>query len=318
MEISSPPSLVQLIEQQSAYKPGPDLLALRDALLERYGDATQAMLYYGSCLRSGNAADGLVDLYVIVDDYQNAYKKHGVALLNTLLPPNVFYLEVPLTKNKIRAKYAVLTLNDFQRGTSRRWFHSYLWARFAQPVGLLYTCNNAITQQIYTHLGQAVITFLYRVIPRLPDSLTIAEIWQEGFKLTYKAELRPEKTDRAQLLFSRYESDFKTRALAAFPSLPFNITVDPADNSRYQITIPTHLSRFSRISWALRFAQGKLLSVLRLCKATLTFQGGIDYIIWKLERHSGQEIEVTPRLRRYPLIFVWGLMWRLYRRGVFR
>ena len=34
------------------------------------------------------------------------------------------------------------------------------------------------------------------------------------------------------------------------------------------------------------------LSVLRLLKALFTFEGGLDYIAWKLERHSGQRIEV--------------------------
>ena len=68
----------------------------------------------------------------------------------------------------------------------------------------------------------------------------------------------------------------------------------------------------------LGFVQGKLLSILRLTKALFTFEGGLDYIAWKLERHSGQPIEIPPRVRRWPLVFVWGFMWKLYRRGVFR
>ena len=79
------------------------------------------------------------------------------------------------------------------------------------------------------------------------------------------------------------------------------------------------LSRaISRAAWALRIAQGKLLSVARLLKALFTFDGGLDYIAWKLERHSGVPVEIPDKVRRYPLIFVWGLFWKLYRRGVFR
>jgi hypothetical protein len=55
-----------------------------------------------------------------------------------------------------------------------------------------------------------------------------------------------------------------------------------------------------------------------LMKASFTFQGGIDYIAWKLERHTGIPVEVSPRVRRHPLIYGWGMLWRLYRRGVFR
>ncbi|MGW8311390.1 MAG: hypothetical protein ACWGNB_10050 [Thiogranum sp.] len=74
----------------------------------------------------------------------------------------------------------------------------------------------------------------------------------------------------------------------------------------------------NRIAWRLRTVQGKLLSLARLSKALFTFDGGLDYLAWKLERHSGQHIEVPDRVRRYPLLFVWVLVWDLYRRGVFR
>ena len=61
-----------------------------------------------------------------------------------------------------------------------------------------------------------------------------------------------------------------------------------------------------------------MLSVLRLFKALFTFEGGFDYIAWKLERHSGKVITIPPKVRKYPLLFVWGFMWRLYRDGVLR
>ena len=48
------------------------------------------------------------------------------------------------------------------------------------------------------------------------------------------------------------------------------------------------------VAWGLRRAQGKLLSIMRLIKALLTFEGGLDYIAWKLERHSGEEIIIPP------------------------
>ena len=74
----------------------------------------------------------------------------------------------------------------------------------------------------------------------------------------------------------------------------------------------------SHITWRLRSLQGKVLSVLRLLKAITTFEGGVDYILWKIQRHSGVTVEVEPRLRRRPLLAIWVLSWRLYRRGGFR
>ena len=57
---------------------------------------------------------------------------------------------------------------------------------------------------------------------------------------------------------------------------------------------------------------------MRLVKALFTFEGGLDYIAWKLERHSGEKIDIPDRVRRAPLIFLWGFFWDLYRRGIFK
>ncbi len=68
----------------------------------------------------------------------------------------------------------------------------------------------------------------------------------------------------------------------------------------------------------LRRGLGKLMSVLRLLKALFTFAGGLDYIAWKLQRHSGQEVVIPERVRQFPLLFIWGFCWQLYRRGIFK
>jgi hypothetical protein len=61
-----------------------------------------------------------------------------------------------------------------------------------------------------------------------------------------------------------------------------------------------------------------MLHVLRLAKAAFTFAGGLDYILWKIARHSGVTAEPTPWQRRHPLMAAPVLAWRLYRRGAFR
>ena len=58
--------------------------------------------------------------------------------------------------------------------------------------------------------------------------------------------------------------------------------------------------------------------MLRLAKASLTFEGGVDYAAWKIERHTGVRVVVTDRLRRYPLVFGWTVLWRLLRRRALR
>ena len=48
----------------------------------------------------------------------------------------------------------------------------------------------------------------------------------------------------------------------------------------------------------LRRINGKALSALRLMKAAFTFEGGADYLAWKIARHSGVEIELKAWLGR--------------------
>ena len=112
------------------------LQALVGELQGRHGTCINSVLFYGSCLRSGNVFDGLVDLYVIVDSYRACYGSSWQALANWLLPPNVFYIELPVADKTLRCKYTVISSADLERGASR-WFQSYIWGRFTQPVDII-------------------------------------------------------------------------------------------------------------------------------------------------------------------------------------
>jgi hypothetical protein len=64
--------------------------------------------------------------------------------------------------------------------------------------------------------------------------------------------------------------------------------------------------------------KGKLLSVVRLAKASATFAGGVDYIAWKINRHAGTKIEIKPWQRRWPLLAAISLVPRLLKSGAVR
>jgi hypothetical protein len=304
---------------QPAAPDSPAPQALVDALRGRHGKAVNAILFYGSCLRSGDLYDGLVDLYLIVDSYTACYSHKSRALANWVLPPNVFYSEIRVADRVVRAKYAVLSSADLRNGTSRRWFHSYLWGRFTQPTALAWCRNKSARREIEASLKNARRTFLERVLPRLPAVGQVRDLWQQGLQLSYGAELRAESAGRSAELTAAAVDYYVAVTREAADSLRYPLTFEGnGADTRYRAGIPALSRVLSRAGWILRAVQGKLLSVARLLKALFTFEGGLDYIAWKLERHSGQRIEIPPRVRRHPLIFVWGLFWSLYRRGVFR
>jgi hypothetical protein len=92
----------------------------------------------------------------------------------------------------------------------------------------------------------------------------------------------------------------------------------PAPAGGYKNPAERRDRRWSALAWALRRLQGKALSVLRLLKASFTFDGGLPYLAWKIERHSGVALEITPFMRRFPRLGAIGAFWRTWRRGGFR
>jgi hypothetical protein len=314
-----PSELISAIERNAFRKASPAVQVLIDEILARHGQATQGILFYGSCLRSGDDLDGLVDLYLLVDSYRNAYPGRVPALLNALLPPNVFYLERQFEGQTVRTKYAVLSLDDFQKGTSKRWFHSYLWGRFAQPTAILYHRNEAMAGLMVKGLAQSVLTFTRRVLPRVPAEFNARQLWGRGLELSYGAELRTERPEKGAHLFDAAPPYYAEVTRLAMDTGAFPVSaMAGTDPLQYRARISNGTRRISRWAWGLRSWQGKLLSVLRLVKAVTTFEGGVDYILWKIKRHSGVTVDMDPRLRHHPLLGVVVLAWRVYRRGGFR
>lgn len=316
--IAKPATLTDILDKQTRVETPAELNVLIDALHDRHGASIDCILFYGSCLRSGNVFDGLVDLYLIVDSYRSFYTKKRHAIANWLLPPNVFYIEVMAETGTIRCKYAVVSSSDFRHGT-QRWFHSYLWGRFTQPVAIVYCRNETVRKKMLDNLAGAITRFLSKSLPAVAAEGTVRDLWVQSLQLSYRAELRTESGQRAMQLIDDQPVFYADITCATLPALQDKLSLQgDSIDSRYQSTLTAWQRTLGQSDWFARRLFGKFLSVLRLVKALFTFDGGLDYIAWKLERHSGQKVEIPERVRRYPLIFIWGLFWRLYRRGIFR
>lgn len=297
----------------------PNLAALLEQLRERHHDAVCGVLLYGSCLRSGNIYDGLLDLYLICDDYRTAYSSAWLSATNWLLPPNVFYAEHNQNGQTLRSKVTVISLRDFRRGCSTAWFQSYIWGRFAQPTRILYSRDETSHNQLEDCLQQAVRTMLLNSLPALPQEGKVSDLWKEALGLSYATELRTERKDRANELAQSAQEFYATLTPLHCGSLGFPVAVyDVDDELHYRSLISAISRKRAGLAWAMRRGQGKLMSIMRLVKALFTFEGGLDYIAWKLERHSGEEVVIPDKVRRAPLIYLWGFFWGLYRRGIFK
>lgn len=288
----------------------------RDLLLEqirkRYGKGLLAVLIYGSYLRGKR--DTLLDFYVLLDSYR-AMPRRWQGWLARALPPNVYQIHQGSPPDEIRAKVAVLTLDRFEDAVSRD-FHSYFWARFAQPCGILYYRDEEVQSRVIEAICQASKTFVSRVIPRLPACFDAGRLWAKGLGLTYQCEFRSEPPGHAEKLF-RYWPDYYRLLSSALAGQGLGFEASGTTDS--YVNRCSEKTRFwSPASWWLRRVQGKILSTLRILKAALTFDGALDYLLWKIKRHSGIYIEPTELQRNFPVFFAWPLLFRLWRRGAFR
>lgn len=297
-------------------RPAPAPVArLSEEMRRRFGEAVVGVLFYGSCLRQGDALEGIVDLYVIVSDYSRAYSRWRSRILAHVLPPTVGYLELEGKGATVRAKYAVISLADFRKGTSSRWFHSYLWGRFSQPCLLAYSRDPGAADAIAGCLARATRTLVSKALPLLDTRTDAVSAWAQALDLSYGTELRPESNSRARELVEA-DRDFYERLLQSLEAELPGLTRSPEGDFQIRTSAPRRLG--ASLGWGTRRVTGKLLSTLRWIKALATFEGGLDYAAWKLERHSGVKVHITDRMRRRPWLHVWGELIRLYRRGVLR
>lgn len=283
--------IASLVREELALPVDPRVAAMATAIAARYPGSARAVLFYGSCLRETQLDGLMLDFYLIVSDYGDAYPKRWMALANRLIPPNVF----PFQAGGLMAKYAVLSESDFHRLNGPETRNVSVWARFAQPSRLVWAVDDTARDKAAAAVARAAPTLL-AAAGRIGGE-SILDWWRRAFSLTYSVELRAERTSRAQSVVDadpdRYR-DFGEAAAAAIP-----------------VGAPSG-------GWMRRRIEGKALSITRLAKASLTYAGGIDYLAWKINRHAGTKIEIKPWQRRWPLLAALTLVPRLMRSGAIR
>ncbi len=308
------PLLTDLVAEELTQPVDPRVVDMAAAIAGEYGAAARAVLFYGSCLRSRELDGQMLDFYLIVSSYRQAYRARWMATANRLIPPNVF----PFEHGGLAAKFAVLSEDDFFRLNGPRTLSVSVWARFAQPARLVWQADARAAAHCVAAVARAAPTLLSAARPMIPgDHLRDPlQLWREAFGLTYRAELRAERGGRAASVVDAEPDRFRRftgpalEAGAAGRLMPGGtVTLTPVgERERAQ----------SRALWARRRRAGKALTAIRLAKASATFAGGIDYLAWKVNRHAGTAIEIKPWQRRWPLLGALTLLPRLLKRGAVR
>ena len=261
------------------------------AIRERHGDRVQALLYYGSSGRESDDATKMLDFYVLVDSYRATHGPGLRAVMNRLLPPAVYYLEV----GEATCKYSILSLAEFEKRCGPQALLSQVWGRFSQPTGVI--AEGAVRQRVQSARATAIRHLAAETKPlfdTLPDAIGF---WARAYHESYRTELRPEAPlERSREIVERFADRYGRL---------FDLVGDVEGRAG------------AKARWFWRRVWGKPMTAMRVLNSAATFDGGLDYVLRKVENHSGVRIEPTASQRRHPVLWSPVLAWKLWRRGAF-
>jgi hypothetical protein len=266
----------------------------------RLADESQALavLFYGSNLRTGSR-EGVLDFYVLTG---------GAA--ESGLWPRVSYREWDHEGERLRAKIATMTLAMFARAAAGEVIDTTIWARFVQPCALVWCRDPVARTRVEQALSDAAITAAGLAAAVGPETGAEADFWAALFRATYRAELRVEQPGRENSILEANAAHFSGLLGLAWDA-------GGIAHSRNAGQLRPELSPRARADtlrwWQRRRRMGKPLNIVRLVRASFTFDGAARYIAWKIERHTGLPVRLTPWRERHPLLSAPAVMWELSR-----
>jgi len=304
------------IEQKLATATAPAVEEFAARLAARGHGSVLVVLFYGSGLRSGDLADGLLDFYLIVDRLSHWHGRGIAAAANRLLPPNVFYQEALIDTQTLRAKVAVLSLAQFQRGMRAERLDTTLWARFTQPARCAWSRDTTAFTACAAACASAATTAAGWAARLGPQAASAQDYWRALFHRTYASELRVERGTRSDTVVGYDPAYYE--ALLPLAWRAAGIRFEQGADGLLQPGISAAQRQAAERAWRRRQILGKPLNIVRLAKAAFTFDNGADYLAWKIERHSGVKLGLTEWQRRHPILAAPAVLWRLRRRSVLR
>jgi hypothetical protein len=284
--------------ERSLDRPVPDFVTAAAEALAARDERAVAVLFYGSNLRTGSA-EGVLDFYVL---------REGSVELG--IWPRVGYLELPHEGAVLRIKLATMTLATFARAAAARTLDTTIWARFVQPSALVWRRDDRAAERAVAAVAAAAVSAGRFAAALGPERGRPADWWRALFAQTYAAEFRVEKRGRGDEIVAHDPDRYARLLPLAWEAGEVRFTVS---GDMLVPLLPSAERASLRRAWARRRRAGKPLNLLRLMKAAFTFDGAARYGAWKIERHTGVPVVLTPWRERHPLLAAPGVLWRVWR-----
>ena len=257
-----------------------------------------AVLFYGSNLRTGEL-EGVLDFYVLLP----GPRESGIW-------PRVSYHEWEHGGRVLRAKVATMALETFRAAAAGELIDTTIWARFVQPCALAWVRDEGARAQVTDAIAAAILTTARLAVALGPESGVPEDYWRALVRATYRAEVRVEKPGREDTILSANPVHFDGLLPVALDAAGIVFT---RQGTRLMPVLPAPERTRIRRWWRRRQRLGKPYNLMRLVRATATFDGAARYAAWKVERHTGVAIPLTPWRERHPILAAPGVLWRVWR-----
>ncbi len=274
----------------------PEVAAFAERLA---GPDVLSVLFYGSNLRT-MLLDGVLDFYVLT----SGPIERGIW-------PRVSYHEWDHQGVTLRAKVATMTLATFSAAAAGQLIDTTIWARFVQPSGLVWCRNEGAAQATRDAVAQAARTAARLAVALGPDAGTPDSYWRALFRATYAAEFRVEKSGREDSILAANRDHFDGLLPLALAAEGIAFTRLPDGTLRPELA-PSRRAALLRW-WRKRQRLGKFYNLVRLVRASTTFEGAARYGAWKVERHTGIAVHLTPWREKHPVLAAPAVLWQVWR-----
>mgnify|MGYP005850614815 CR=1 FL=1 len=294
--------------------------ALARALAEVAGGTAVAVLMYGSHLNDSSPGSGSAyDLVVVVEEYgafHRALKERGeihrpLVLFDTLavvLPPNVIAF-TPDEGRSGMAKCLVIRRDHFENALHARPRDHFLLGRMIQKVALVWHAGAEVEAWVQRCLDRARMGIPVWMAPFVDGSFDIDAFGRRTLEVCYRTEIRPEAGNRSQAIYEAQREHFRGVLPPVLDQAVEQGLLEVVQEGRYRYAHPT--SRSERLYWRWHLVRSKLRTTTRWLKHVLTFDNWLPYIVRKVERRTGQTVELTRLERRWPIVFLWPRLFRV-------
>lgn len=303
--------------------PTPAARALAEYVASIAGASTRAVLHYGSRAQGRPVRpDSAFDFFVVVHDYRSVYRALSTAMgtpygprlavaLAWVLPPNVVAVRHRGPSGEYEAKCVVISMRHLQRECSSRARDQFVRGRLSQHIVLAWARDAASAEEVGHCVREARDSSFAWLRVFLPARFDIDQYVRTMLAISFAHEIRLESRDHAERLF-----DAQRDALRALYGPVLERLATRGELARegpyYRQRHPAGAGARLRVRAHLRLSKWR--TTLRLLKHPFLYDGWLDYLLRKIDRSTGERIELTERERRRPLIFLWPRAWRHLRR----